>query len=245
MSMKPITSICLISKRSDCPSGYTMLDRTTSGDDADLWRDKLFRSKVKRYLCYTREDLSNKGEVINDITLIDAKEPILPGYTSIDETHNSGEEALHKQRLCVRKVPRSLATTAVSDVKLCKNDGYRSEMYTLAGETNGIKIAFKVTTVSPQPAPRRTAPPPPAHLTNSRLDQASASSSQTARAAPKAYDVTSPSCLDGIPFKLNDKIKASASSMARIDLSGVVYQSPAELLESTKYDFSKERNLLF
>lgn len=77
MSMDPITGVGVVASRNRAPTGYDVVrsgpavqspwkqpdtevfplfqvSTTTDGLDADLWKDGLFKSKVTRYLCFTR-----------------------------------------------------------------------------------------------------------------------------------------------------------------------------------------------
>uniref|UniRef100_A0A8C4SAY4 MABP domain-containing protein n=1 Tax=Erpetoichthys calabaricus TaxID=27687 RepID=A0A8C4SAY4_ERPCA len=50
----PITGVGVVASRNRAPAGYEVVSQTTDGLDADLWKDGLFKSKVTRYLCFTR-----------------------------------------------------------------------------------------------------------------------------------------------------------------------------------------------
>ncbi|MBN3272990.1 MB12B protein, partial [Polyodon spathula] len=52
--MDPITGVGVVVSRNRAPAGYEVVSQTTDGLDADLWKDGLFKSKVTRYLCFTR-----------------------------------------------------------------------------------------------------------------------------------------------------------------------------------------------
>ncbi|NP_001016572.1 multivesicular body subunit 12B [Xenopus tropicalis] len=54
LSMDPITGVGVVASRNRAPTGYDVISQTTDGLDADLWKDGLFKSKVTRYLCFTR-----------------------------------------------------------------------------------------------------------------------------------------------------------------------------------------------
>ncbi|MEQ2219792.1 Multivesicular body subunit 12B, partial [Xenoophorus captivus] len=54
MSLDPITGVGVVASRNRAPTGYDVISTTTDGLDADLWKDGLFKSKVTRYLCFTR-----------------------------------------------------------------------------------------------------------------------------------------------------------------------------------------------
>jgi len=52
--------------------------------------------------------------------------------------------------------------------------------------------------------------------------------------------------LDGIPFKLNEKLKQSAGfTSLPSDITNILNKNAAELLEENEYDFSKEKQLVF
>uniref|UniRef100_A0A3B1JQL0 MABP domain-containing protein n=1 Tax=Astyanax mexicanus TaxID=7994 RepID=A0A3B1JQL0_ASTMX len=53
LQSEPITDIAIVSKK-EAPTNYCLVAQTTDGFDADLWKDSIFKSKVKRYLCFTR-----------------------------------------------------------------------------------------------------------------------------------------------------------------------------------------------
>ena len=107
------------------------------------------------------------------------KETPPAGYVAVRNTSDTQEQALYKHTLCLRYEPRSVATTAITNLMLCKDDSHRENMFTLVGfvfnqikffinlknffysEMNGIKFAYKTTTLTPTTKPRRTAPEPP------------------------------------------------------------------------------------
>jgi len=45
------------------PICFSQLDHTIDHDDADFWKDTLFK-KVKRYLCFTRDDRPTHNQVM-------------------------------------------------------------------------------------------------------------------------------------------------------------------------------------
>uniref|UniRef100_A0A8C5E1U9 MABP domain-containing protein n=1 Tax=Gouania willdenowi TaxID=441366 RepID=A0A8C5E1U9_GOUWI len=55
---EPITEVGVVASPSKVPDGYHVVAQTTDGYDADLWKDGLFKSKVTRYLCFTRNTVS-------------------------------------------------------------------------------------------------------------------------------------------------------------------------------------------
>ncbi|XP_010770210.1 multivesicular body subunit 12Ba [Notothenia coriiceps] len=89
MPMDPITGVGVVASRNRAPSGYDVVSTTTDGLDADLWKDGLFKSKVTRYLCFTRvfsKENSHLGNVLVDMKLIDIKDTLPVGFIPIQET---------------------------------------------------------------------------------------------------------------------------------------------------------------
>ncbi|KAJ3605167.1 hypothetical protein NHX12_027217 [Muraenolepis orangiensis] len=104
MPMDPITGVGVVST-------------TTDGLDADLWKDGLFKSKVTRYLCFTRvfsKENSHLGNVLVDMKLIDIKDTLPVGFIPIQETVDTQEHAFRKRRLCIKFIPRDSTEAAIS-----------------------------------------------------------------------------------------------------------------------------------
>uniref|UniRef100_A0A669EAS9 Multivesicular body subunit 12Bb n=1 Tax=Oreochromis niloticus TaxID=8128 RepID=A0A669EAS9_ORENI len=58
LPIDPITAVGVVSSPSKAPDGYYVVAQTTDGSDADLRKVGLFKSKVTRYLCFTRKTVS-------------------------------------------------------------------------------------------------------------------------------------------------------------------------------------------
>lgn len=79
------------------PISLLQVAQTADGVDADLWKDGLFKSKVTRYLCFTRsfsKENSHLGNVLVDMKLIDVKDTLPVGFIPIQETVDTRESAL-------------------------------------------------------------------------------------------------------------------------------------------------------
>merc|ERR1712183_183103 len=139
MTLDAITNVLIVTRKQDCPDNYTIVDKTTNGDDADLWKDKFFRGKVRRYLCYTR-DSNPQDTVISDMIMMQLREQPPNMFTSVEVTNDTCEQALYKELLCFKQVSRKTTETAITEIMLCKDDSYRSKMFTVIGEANSIKI---------------------------------------------------------------------------------------------------------
>nr|XP_020009560.1 multivesicular body subunit 12B-like [Castor canadensis] len=88
--------------------------QTADGVDADLWKDGLFKSKVTRYLCFTRsfsKENSHLGNVLVDMKLIDAKDTLPVGFIPVQETVDT-QRWLLERRGCALSlspgIPRKL-----------------------------------------------------------------------------------------------------------------------------------------
>nr|CAB3244240.1 multivesicular body subunit 12B-like [Phallusia mammillata] len=248
-NLSPVTNVCIVSDRRNCPPSYTMLDRTADGEEADFWKDSLFKSKVKRYLCFTRDNRpaqNQLNQVITDLALIGLKDSVPPGYTGIKETADTHEQALRKHILCVRYIVKTSTNSAIVDITLARDNSYKAAMYTLVGEVNGINLTFKlaqlVTASRPAPPPPRLvneAPvgsPPP--QTNQHLQQPSYGSLQRMKSQHTQIGI------EGVPFKLNDRLVKTPGTSNMNDLPNITYRSLAELTESTSYDFSREKSIV-
>ncbi|CAK8673808.1 unnamed protein product [Clavelina lepadiformis] len=248
----PITNICVVSDKKNCPPRYTILDRTVcSGDDADFWKDKLFKNKVLRYICYTKDLSSNQiPQVVTDIALVSLKDPTPQGYTAINLTADTHEQALRKHILCVRFILKNMTNSAITDIALYKDNSYKERQYTLVGEVNGINFTFllgPVAVAAQRPAPAvpvareqlvnaPTSPPPvqPRHVQTYENLQPKTSSKQPLTG------------IEGIPFKLNDRLTKNIQGnldKSALDLQ-ITIRSLSELEELTEYNFSREKTLI-
>ncbi|CAG07091.1 unnamed protein product, partial [Tetraodon nigroviridis] len=122
--------------------------KTTDGSDADLWKDGIFKSKVTRYLCFTRENVSenvnSRPDVVVDMRLIDAKDVLPEGFTPVEKTMDTNETAMRKRRLCVKTSPRATAKTAVYDIQATAKSKYQLVDYKCLCEINNMGIWYRM-----------------------------------------------------------------------------------------------------
>nr|XP_033502673.1 multivesicular body subunit 12Ba isoform X3 [Epinephelus lanceolatus] len=147
MPMDPITGVGVVASRNRAPTGYDVVSTTTDGLDADLWKDGLFKSKVTRYLCFTRvfsKENSHLGNVLVDMKLIDIKDTLPVGFIPIQETVDTQEQAFRKRRLCIKFIPRDSTEAAICDIRILGRSKQAPPQYTFIGELNNMGIWYRM-----------------------------------------------------------------------------------------------------
>ncbi|XP_012929250.1 multivesicular body subunit 12B isoform X1 [Heterocephalus glaber] len=146
-SMDPITGVGVVASRNRAPTGYDVVAQTADGVDADLWKDGLFKSKVTRYLCFTRSfsrENSHLGNVLVDMKLIDIKDTLPVGFIPIQETVDTQEVAFRKKRLCIKFIPRDSTEAAICDIRIMGRTKQAPPQYTFIGELNSMGIWYRM-----------------------------------------------------------------------------------------------------
>ncbi|XP_059910948.1 multivesicular body subunit 12Bb isoform X2 [Gadus macrocephalus] len=143
---EPIGSVGVVASLHKVPNGYQVVAQTTDGGDADLWKDGLFKSKVTRYLCFTRK---NQDSVVVDMKFIDLRDAMPMGFTPVLETLDTKEPALRKRRLCVKICPRASAQTVLYDIQVMGRSKLPRTRYTCIGELNNMSIWYSAGDLPP------------------------------------------------------------------------------------------------
>uniref|UniRef100_U3I490 Multivesicular body subunit 12B n=1 Tax=Anas platyrhynchos platyrhynchos TaxID=8840 RepID=U3I490_ANAPP len=172
LPMDPITGVSVVASRNRAPTGYDVVAQTADGLDADLWKDGLFKSKVTRYLCFTRsfsKENSHLGNVLVDMKLIDIKDTLPVGFIPIQETVDTQEVAFRKKRLCIKFIPRDSTEAAICDIRILSRSKQAPPQYTFIGELNSMGIWYRMGRVprnhessqpaAPAPVPSSTPAP--------------------------------------------------------------------------------------
>ncbi|XP_058472888.1 multivesicular body subunit 12Ba isoform X1 [Solea solea] len=263
MPMDPITGVGVVASRNRAPTGYDVVSTTTDGLDADLWKDGLFKSKVTRYLCFTRvfsKENSHLGNVLVDMKLIDIKDTLPVGFIPIQETVDTQEQAFRKRRLCIKFIPRDSTEAAICDIRIMGRSKQAPPQYTFIGELNNMGIWYRMGNVP------RTQDSTHTPTTNNIQNVNSSSSSAPVPAAPmpKHISMTLPasfrgknttrpdyehqnsnlyaiSAMDGVPFMISEKF-ACASDLQQVDLMGITIKSLAEVEKEYDYSFRTEHS---
>uniref|UniRef100_G3Q2Y8 Multivesicular body subunit 12Bb n=1 Tax=Gasterosteus aculeatus aculeatus TaxID=481459 RepID=G3Q2Y8_GASAC len=249
MPMDPITGVGVVASRNRAPTGYDVVATTTDGLDADLWKDGLFKSKVTRYLCFTRafsKENSHLGNVLVDMKLIDIKDTLPVGFIPIQETVDTQEQAFRKRRLCIKFIPRDSTEAAICDIRILGRTKQAPPQYTFIGELNNMGIWYRMGNV--HRAQDSTHPPATnnTHAVNSSCAPVPAAPmpkhiSMTLPASFRGKNSTRPdyehqnsnlyaiSAMDGVPFMISDKFACASSDLQQVDLMGITIKSLAEI----------------
>ncbi|XP_071947291.1 multivesicular body subunit 12B-like [Antedon mediterranea] len=242
----PITDIFIVSEKSYCPSGYQVIDLTTDGQDADLWKDS-FLKKTKRYLCFTRKLPTPDGSntmVLKDLAIIKENGQTPERYTALNVTKDTAEPSLKKKQIMVQYANRVTSGPAICEVFLTKNTKYPIAESHGRGEINGLTLSIRygtgpkpapILTAVPEPTPRPRPVPAPRTQLTPNTQSAPITRSGTMRAHQLHYQP-----LDGVTFQINSTFK-SLNSMSSYYVPKIPYLTPEQIEEKYKYDFQTER----
>uniref|UniRef100_A0A8C1PPG2 Multivesicular body subunit 12Ba n=1 Tax=Cyprinus carpio TaxID=7962 RepID=A0A8C1PPG2_CYPCA len=254
MPMDPITGVGVVASRNRAPTGYDVVAQTTDGIDADLWKDGLFKSKVTRYLCFTRafsKENSHLGNVLVDMKLIDIKDTLPVGFIPIQETVDTQEPAFRKRRLCIKFIPRDSTEAAICDIRILGRSKQAPPQYTFIGsvtcQQNICSTYWKhqlgracvmcaVTYANCFPfvfVCRHISMTLPACFRKSttRPDFEHQNSNLYAISA-----------MDGVPFMISEKFACASSDLQQVDLMGIRIKSLAEIEKEYEYSFRTEHS---
>lgn len=259
LSMDPITGVGVVASRYRAPASYEVISQTADGLDADLWKDALFKSKVTRYLCFTRsfsKENSHLGNVLVDMKLIDLKDTLPVGFIPIQETVDTQESAFRKRRLCIKFIPRDSTEAAICDVKIYGKSKQAPPQYTFIGELNNMGIWYRMGKV-----PRTQEIP-----TSTAKTSFTPSSSSCVPNLPRHVSLTLPasfrnkmpgnrpdfehqtsslyaiSAMDGVPFTVSEKFASAIETVQPDELMGITIKSLAEIEREYDYSFRTEQS---
>uniref|UniRef100_A0A663FKK1 Multivesicular body subunit 12B n=2 Tax=Aquila chrysaetos chrysaetos TaxID=223781 RepID=A0A663FKK1_AQUCH len=243
--MDPITGVGVVASRNRAPTGYDVAAQTADGLDADLWKDGLFKSKVTRYLCFTRsfsKENSHLGNVLVDMKLIDIKDTLPVGFIPIQETIDTQEIAFRKKRLCIKFIPRDSTEAAICDIRILGRSKQAPPQYTFIGELNNMGIWYRMGRVprnheSSQPAtppsqvPSSTpAPNLPRHISLTLPASFRGKSHSTRLDLEHQHsNLYAISAMDGVPFMISEKFACAPEGMQPVDLLGITIKTLAEI----------------
>ncbi|XP_075435523.1 multivesicular body subunit 12B isoform X2 [Ascaphus truei] len=258
-SMDPITGVGVVASRNRAPAAYDVVSQTTDGLDADLWKDGLFKSKVTRYLCFTRafsRENSHLGNVLVDMKLIDIKDTLPVGFIPIHETVDTQEVAFRKKRLCIKFIPRDSTEAAISDIRILSRSKQAPPQYTFIGELNSMGIWYRMgrvprTQESPQPsspssptavATAASAPILPRHISLTLPATFRGRNNTRPDFENQHSNLYAISAMDGVPFMISEKFACASEAMQQMDLLGIPIKSLAEIEKEYDYSFRTEQS---
>ncbi|XP_026178109.1 multivesicular body subunit 12Bb isoform X2 [Mastacembelus armatus] len=233
----PISAVGVVTSLSKVPDDYYVVTQTTDGSDADLWKDGLFKSKVTRYLCFTRK---TGPDVVADMKLIDIKDALPEGFTPVQETMDTKETAMRKKRLCVKISSRVAAETAVYDIQIIAKSKYQLVNYTSIGDINNMGLWYRKGDLPQHLLSQKT-------YSGAKADMPSNTASRKTTCRPDYEQHSSGShtmtALDDVPFVISEKFYNSPKEMQQVNLMGITIKSLAEIEEEFHYNFSTERSI--
>ncbi|XP_073723833.1 multivesicular body subunit 12Bb [Misgurnus anguillicaudatus] len=263
-----ITDISVLASKKDPPADYNVVAQTTDGFDANLWKDSIFKSKVTRYLCFSRASKNKQlCNVVVDMKLMDLRETLPEGFTSIQDTMDSQEQALKKERLCVKLVPRHTTDTAICDLIIQGKSKHGLANYTYIGEMNSLGIWCQLGKITKlKDAANKTSSASTNTSDVARQFPVSPASSPTKKNIvrpdyehhiPNLYTKSeiethqtrqhfsslqlSNFALDDIPFTISKKcVSTSRDEIQPVHLMGITIKSPQEIEEEYSYSFNTE-----
>ncbi|XP_067251177.1 multivesicular body subunit 12Bb isoform X2 [Chanodichthys erythropterus] len=245
-----ITDIGVLASKKEPPADYYIVAQTTDGFDANLWKDSIFKSKVTRYLCFTRAATSKNQlcNVVVDMKLIDLKDCLPEGFTPIQDTMDTQEQALRKDRLCVKLVPRNSTDTAICDVVILGKSKHSLTNYTFIGELNNLGIWYQLGKVTKsQDTGHKTSSSSTTAFGVVRQIPESPVSSPTKKNIVRPdyehqiYNIYTKSAMDDIPFLISKK----STSTTRDEIEPVHFLNIAiksEIEEEYNYCFNTEHS---
>ncbi|XP_037536496.1 multivesicular body subunit 12B [Nematolebias whitei] len=233
----PISAVGVVTSLIKAPDGYYVVAQTTDGSDADLWKDGLFKSKVTRYLCFSRK---TGPEVVVDMKVIDIKDPLPEFFTPVQETEDTKEAATRKKRLCVKMSPFAAAETAVYDIQITTKSKYHLVNYTCIGEINNMGIWCQMGDVPRCQKSQETRSAPKTDIAHSTIR----SFVSRPQYNQQSSGVNTMAALDDVPFVVSEKFYEKPQEMQQVNLMGITIKSLAEIEEEFYYNFGTERSIV-
>ncbi|XP_052420280.1 multivesicular body subunit 12Bb [Carassius gibelio] len=232
-----------------CAVWFPQVAQTTDGFDANLWKDSIFKSKVTRYLCFTRAATSKNKQLCNvvvDVKLIDLKDCLPEGFTPIQDTTDTQEQALRKERLCVKLVPRHCADMAICDMVVQGKSKHSLTNYTFIGELNGLGIWYQLgKVIKSQHTVLKTSST--AGVARKCPESPASSPTKKNMVRPdyehQTYNLYTKSAMDDIPFMIYKKSTSTfRDEIDSVHFLNIIIKSPKEIEDEYNYCFNTEHS---
>lgn len=164
MSGQFITDVVIVSSKDACPSGYTLLNQTVNGNNADLYNSSLYK-RGDRYLCFAK--FPGSSTVVTDVNIVKEKDPVPVGYTAITNCKNDADEKVFRKHiLCLKTDNTQKAQHCVSDIVLIqpsKGEETPGDFWRVTNDVNGLFLCY---CTKPTQVQAVRQPPPYGHRTN-------------------------------------------------------------------------------
>lgn len=155
MNNQFITDVVVVSSKDKCPPGYSIINNTTSGNDADLYEGSLVK-RGERYLCFAK---ILGAQIVTDLNIVKEKDPVPTGFTAIKTCKNdAGEKALRKHTLVLKSNHIQNVQTGLVDilaVQTSKGEFAPGDCYTITNDVNGLNICYRTMSTKIEHLPTR------------------------------------------------------------------------------------------
>ncbi|NXW14014.1 MB12B protein, partial [Circaetus pectoralis] len=205
--------------------------QTADGLDADLWKDGLFKSKVTRYLCFTRsfsKENSHLGNVLVVFFFFFFKDTLPVGFIPIFFFFFFCKLAsvLQKKRLCIKFIFFFFFFSAICDIRILGRFFFFFFLYTFIGNVISISHLSSYRHISlTLPASFRGK----SHSTRLDLEH-------------QHSNLYAISAMDGVPFMISEKFACTPEGMQPVDLLGITIKTLAEIEKEYDYSFRTEQS---
>jgi len=241
---QPVTGVLIVNDPSRCPLDYNPIKETyDTHEDADLYN--VFLKRERRYICISHRSHNEDGSlrpVVVDLSVINEKDDVPNGFRCDEFTHDSKEKVLKKKKLAVKYTPLDASIkTAVTEIIILSKSKRPPMNFTLAGETNGFSVCYKMGLVNAY-----TTPVPASLLQPHARESSPAKPPPPQIPAPAAFHNATMgrhrNPLSSVPFEINKKYAVETNKEnTHVDVN---YKSIHQIDNEYKFDFQYEEGLL-
>merc|ERR1711935_284290 len=233
----PISNVQVITNPAGMGSNGSiqLFVKTAEHSDADLWPNSFFRSSKKRFLAVVRTPA--RETIVTDIIIVNESDQIPTGFSPVQSTYDTGEEALKGQCVCLNRGPLHSARSQVTDLVISTQPNFHLDKnYTYLGEVNNLHLSMKRVNISQ--LSKKAAPTPPI----AKPAAAAVSTPRHHPGIPQRKHEINP--LDGVTFKLADNVKTGSHQASLEPGHQMPIKHYDDILAEHFYDFSTEQKAI-
>ena len=217
--------------------------------------DSLLERK-DRYLCIRRSfDKNERPVVVEDIKLVNDRDPPPQYYTPITFTRDSREKGTSRRLICFKLAERTAGMPCICDVIFLYKAKRPPQAYTIIGEINGLQMCVKQGTVPAFRSPTANGPADFSEnlyhnpgISTKGITSVIKGSSDYGTLGMAAKKSDEKEILDGIPFEINPKYLSNFRNREQPDplktLEDFRILTIEEINQQFRYDFYVERTIL-